>query len=90
MVYMQPVGFIDPIYCSILQYISISDSIFNICQYLAGSFPSSNDVNQFNLFHYFMFQYYFSGKVFVCNVKCERVREKYSLYWVKFPLLFLD
>ena len=44
-------------------------SIFSIFQVLPGSFPSSNDVKQINLFHYLMFQCFSGGKVFVCNVK---------------------
>ena len=49
------------VFCSIFQYISVSHSIFNICEYLTSSFPSSNDVNQFNLFPYFTFRCYFNG-----------------------------
>ena len=43
------------VFCSIFQYISVSHSIFSICEYLTSSFPSSNDVNQFNLFLYLCF-----------------------------------
>ena len=35
------------VFYSIFWYISISHSIFNICEYLTSSFPSSNDVNLF-------------------------------------------
>ena len=56
-----------------IQYIY---SILSIFLVLSGSFPSSNDVKQFNSFHYLRFQCFSGGKVFVCNVKCERVREK--------------
>ena len=77
------------VFFNIFQYISISHSIFNICEYLTGSLPSSNDVNLFVLLFYFHFRCYFSGKVFVCNVKCERVREIHSLNRSKSPLLFI-
>ena len=58
---------------------------FSIFQYILGlvqPFPSSNDVNQFNLFHYLTFQCYFGGKVFVCNVKCKMARHMDTLLQV--------
>ena len=48
----------------LIQYITVFSiylNIFSIHWVWSGSFPSSNDVNQFNLFNYFMFWYYFSG-----------------------------
>ena len=77
---MYTVRFIDSIYCSIFsvfhnifQYLTIFSISVSICLVHSLQVMMSTILIYFIIF---MFQYYFSGKVFVCNVKCERVREK--------------